>query len=90
MGSGGRGMAKYSTGGHKDASGKIIPFFEQYPLLGNKALDFDDYRRVAFMMCDGLHKTPEGLAVIKKIAEGTNTGRDYSLKPTMVVSPSAK
>jgi len=61
VGKGGRKMAKYQTGSLDDAINIIIPFFEMYPLLGNKSLDFEDYRKVAFMMRDGLHLTPQGL-----------------------------
>ena len=42
------------------------------------------------MMSQGLHLTPKGLAEIKMISAGINTGRDYSQKPTMVVTPRTK
>jgi len=78
-------MAKFQTGGLDDALNIIIPFFEKYPLLGNKSLDFQDYRTVALMMREGLHLTPEGLERIKNISAGMNTKRDYSFQPTLVV-----
>ena len=33
-----------------DITEKIIPFFKKYPVLGVKALDFDDWCKVAELM----------------------------------------
>src|ERR1700679_2363513 len=52
-------VTKYS-----DLSGKIIPFFQKYSVLGVKALDFKDFCIAAEMMKNKKHLTQEGLDVI--------------------------
>jgi hypothetical protein len=54
---------------------KIIPFFNQYHIQGSKLLDYQDFRKIALLMNDKVHLTKKGLAQIKKIKEGMNTGR---------------
>lgn len=36
----------------------IIPFFDKYVIQGNKFLDYQDFRKIAFLMKDKLHLTP--------------------------------
>lgn len=64
-------VTKYS-----DLSGKIIPFFQKYSVLGVKALDFKDFCIAAEMMKNKKHLTQEGLDVIHKIKTGMNRGRE--------------
>lgn len=59
-----------------DLSGKIIPFFDKYPILGNKRKDYADFKRAIELLMKKAHLTVEGLAEIRKIKEGMNTGRD--------------
>ena len=40
---------------------KIIPFFKKHPIVGVKALDFEDFCKVAEMMRDNKHLSQEGL-----------------------------
>lgn len=54
---------------------KIIPFFEKYPILGEKSRDFKDFCKVAEQMKQKKHLTKEGLDQIREIKEGMNTGR---------------
>ena len=54
---------------------KILPFFEKYPLVGVKALNFGDFYKVASVMKAKGHLTKEGLGEIIKIKDGMNTGR---------------
>ena len=54
---------------------KIIPLFEKYPILGNKALDFYDFCETASIMKDKGHLTKEGLEKIIKIKGGMNSKR---------------
>jgi hypothetical protein len=54
---------------------KIIAFFEKYPILGEKAKDFNDFSIVAQLMKNKVHLTEEGVAQIRKIKEGMNRGR---------------
>ena len=54
---------------------KIISFFENYPIIGVKALDFADWCKAAELMKKGAHLTSEGLEKIKKIKIGMNRGK---------------
>lgn len=58
-----------------DISGKIIPFFQRYPILGDKSKDFQDFCKVVKLMEDRAHLTKEGVDVIRNIKTGMNTGR---------------
>ena len=53
----------------------IIPFFDQYPLLGSKAKDCADFKQVALLIEKKAHLTPEGLEEIQKIKAGMNKAR---------------
>jgi hypothetical protein len=55
----------------------IIPHFDKYPLLSSKNLDYQDFRRVAFMMKDGVHLTENGMLEIKGIKENMNSKRSF-------------
>jgi hypothetical protein len=59
-----------------DMTDKIIPFFDNYPLHGSKLKDFNDIKRVAELMKEKSHLTPEGLEQILVIKSGMNKGRD--------------
>nr|AMX22321.1 hypothetical protein [Cryphonectria parasitica] len=54
---------------------KIIPLFDKNPIQGVKALDYLDWRKVAFLMKEGLHLTEKGLKEIQSIKAGMNKGR---------------
>lgn len=54
---------------------KLIPFFLSYPLMGAKALDFEDFCKIAELMKNKAHLTIEGLDEIKKIKDGMNLKR---------------
>jgi len=56
----------------------IIPFFKENPILGVKALDFQDWCLVAEKVVAGVHKTPEGLSEIRKIKNRMNSGRKFT------------
>jgi hypothetical protein len=58
-----------------DITDIIIPFFEKFPIVGVKALDFADFCEVADLMKNGAHLTREGLEKIRLIKEGMNRGR---------------
>jgi hypothetical protein len=61
-----------------DITEKIIPFFDKYPINGVKHLDNLDFCRVAELMQNKAHLTPEGLDHIRKIKIGMNKGREFS------------
>lgn len=58
-----------------DVENKIIPFFNKYPILGIKALDFEDFKKVAEMVRNKEHLNNEGLTKIIQITEGMNLDR---------------
>lgn len=58
-----------------DINTKIIPFFEKYPILGIKSIDFQDWCKVAKLMYDKSHQTKEGLNIIREIKAAMNKGR---------------
>ena len=60
-----------------DIINKIIPFFKDYPILGNKAKDFEDWCKVAEMLKEKKHLTRSGLERIRKIKNGMNRVRDW-------------
>ena len=61
-----------------DITNIIIPLFDKNPLLGVKLLDYLDWCKIAKLMRDGTHLTPEGLELIKHIKSGMNTGRNIT------------
>ena len=61
-----------------DIEEKIIPFFDKYPLLGSKRLDYADFYKVFKLMKNKSHLTLKGLNEIQIIKAGMNRGRDYN------------
>ena len=70
-----RKVTDYCVVKYSDLIEKIIPFFENYPIIGVKSQDFADFCRVALLMKDRKHITLEGLNQIKHIKAGMNKGR---------------
>ena len=58
-----------------DISNQIIPFFQKHPIMGVKSLDFADFCKVVDLMQKKAHLTEAGLAQIKLIKVGMNSGR---------------
>jgi hypothetical protein len=61
-----------------DITNIIIPLFDKNPLLGVKLLDYLDWCKIAKLMSDGAHLTPEGLELIQQVKSGMNTGRNIN------------
>jgi len=59
----------------KDINNIILPFFIKYPILGVKALDFNDWCQGAEILQNKAHLTPEGLAQLKALKLGMNKNR---------------
>lgn len=53
----------------------IIPLFKKHPILGIKALDFEDFSKIADLMKEKKHLTKEGLDLILKIRSNMNSYR---------------
>ena len=58
-----------------DISEKIIPFFEKYPILGIKSLDFEDFKKVYLIVKNKKHLTPEGIKTILEIKSNMTKNR---------------
>lgn len=59
----------------KDINDVILPFFKKYPVLGVKALDFNDWCKGAEILQNKAHLTSEGLARLKALKSGMNKKR---------------
>jgi hypothetical protein len=55
---------------------KVIPFFEEYPILGVKAKDFEDLKEASILIKSKAHLTQEGLDKILLIKSRMNTQRE--------------
>ena len=55
----------------------IIPFFEKYPVLGKKNLDFLDFKEVSIIMKNKEHLTLSGYNKIKNINSTMNLRRPW-------------
>jgi len=65
----------FSVESLSDLTEKIIPFFEKYPLQGEKVKDYEDFKKVALLMQNKAHLTREGLDEIRQIKAGMNFSR---------------
>lgn len=54
---------------------KVIPFFTEYPILGIKLLDFEDFKKVAELVKNKEHLKIDGLNKIMKIVDRMNLAR---------------
>ena len=60
-----------------DINRKVIPFFTEYPILGMKSLDFEDFKKVAELVKNKEHLKIDGLNKITKIVDGMNLDRKW-------------
>jgi hypothetical protein len=70
-----RDIVKFVVSNFQDITRTILPLFNRYPIQGVKAQDFQDFCKVAELMKNKAHLTPEGLDLIKNIKSGMNKGR---------------
>ena len=56
----------------QDITDKVIPFFDEYRIVGVKFQDYLDFKKVAGLMRNRDHLTPEGLDLIRKIKANMN------------------
>lgn len=57
----------YNVYGYRDNKAIIAPFFLRYPVLGNKANQFNIWLQALDIMENKLHLTPAGLALLKDL-----------------------
>lgn len=53
-------IVDYCVEKYSDLTEKIIPFFNEYPILGVKNQDFKDFCRVVSLIKEKKHKTHQG------------------------------
>jgi hypothetical protein len=73
-----REVFEYQVSKFADLTDRIIPFFNKYPILGQKSKDFEDFSKVAELMETKVHLTTEGVNEIRKIKDNMNMGREWS------------
>ena len=59
----------------QDIGNIVIPFFDLYPVLGVKKMDYNDFKNIYNIISSKDHLTPEGLAKIKQIRNNMNDKR---------------
>lgn len=64
----------------KDLTEKIIPHFEQYPLVSQKQADFNLFKLAIDLMNRKEHLTPDGLQEIVNLKASMNNGLSDELK----------
>jgi hypothetical protein len=71
---------KWETRRLQDLLGRVIPHFEQYPLLSGKRVDFERFAAVCRLMAAGAHRRRLELIDIVELASGMNPSgkRRYS------------
>lgn len=71
---------KYEVRSLDDLIQRIIPHFDAFPLFSDKQKDFLLFREICFLVKQGVHHTPAGLAAITDSAFRMNAGskRKYS------------
>ena len=71
---------KWETRKLEDILGRVIPHFEQFPLLSSKRIDFERFAAVCRLMAAGAHRRRDGLCEIVKLARVMNPSgrRRYS------------
>ncbi len=65
-------LLRYSVKRRSDLVERIIPFFEERPLMTTKRNDFELFGKVISMMTDERHLSREGLETIARITEKMN------------------
>ena len=56
---------------------RVIPFFDDQPLLSSKQLEFLTFRSIVYSMAAGQHLEPEGFDALKALALTMNGGGRY-------------
>nr|AMX22288.1 LAGLIDADG endonuclease [Cryphonectria parasitica] len=59
---------------------RIIPLFNENPLVGVKSLDYKDWCKIHELMVNRSHLTIEGMNTIREIKLGLNSGRSFEVE----------
>ena len=63
----------------------IVPHFRMYPLLSGKRKDFESFADICGRMVRGLHREPEGLIEIVRLAGSMNPSGKRGYEPESIV-----
>ena len=77
----------YSIKSLKEITEKVIPHFDNFPLLTKKKADYLLFKEVIILMSKGKHLTVEGLRDIMAYKASINKGLNESLKKEFDVTP---
>ena len=77
----------YSIKSLKEIIEKVIPHFDNFPLLTKKKADYLLFKEVVILMSEGKHLTVEGLREIIAYKASINKGLNESLKKEFDVIP---
>lgn len=69
------GIGTFAVSNFSHIVDNIIPFFEEYPILGVKAKDFEDFKEASVLIKSKAHLTKEGLDKILLIKSRMNFKR---------------
>lgn len=83
-------LYRYCVRSINDLATKIVPFFNQYPLLTAKAQDFANFKIVVEMMTKREHLSQDGFEKIRIIAQNMNRQKVRVLNPSETNSQTAK
>lgn len=70
-------MARFVVNKFSDNMNKIIPFFEKYPLLSIKRLDFQDFCKISCILKEKNFLNKEDILKILVIKSNMNRGRKF-------------
>lgn len=71
----GVGAVEFTVTNFDDMSNKLIPFLQQYSIIGNKAQDFSDWCKAAELIKNKNHLNNQGLEEIRDIYKTMNLRR---------------
>lgn len=70
------GICIFAVRSFNDIDDKIIPFIEEYPIIGVKAKDFEDFKEASILIKSKAHLSKEGLDKILLIKSRMNFKRE--------------
>jgi len=73
----GRNTSLLQIKNYSDIQNKIIPFFNKYPILGIKSLDFNDFKIVANLIKNKEHLTAKSFNQVIEIVNRMNLDRNF-------------
>jgi hypothetical protein len=65
-------LARFSVKARWDLLFKVIPFFDEHPLITAKRLDYDVFREAMRLIAERRHLEPAGLAQVAALTERMN------------------